>query len=308
MKPVVQKSPISENHAFEIKYLTAPHFDFNWHFHSEYQLFTVMKGTGTRFVGDHVGPFKKNDLVFTGPNLPHLWQSDPEYFSGDKAFWTEGVVIYFHENFIGNEFLNKSETYKIRQLFAKAQRGIEILGDAAEQSRSLMLKLLTAEDFDRILILLNLLNILANSTDYNLLATEGYFNLLEEDESDRMNKVHAYVMKNFREKISLEEVAAIANMSPTSFSRYFKIHANRPFTDFLAEIRIGYACKLLTERNASVSEVCYESGFNTLSNFNRQFKEITQHSPLQYRKKYIETKHPGDHNTLAEKTMTQPIN
>jgi AraC-like DNA-binding protein len=134
--------------------------------------------------------------------------------------------------------------------------------------------------------------VLANSSEYNLLASEGYSNLLEEAESDRMNNVHAYVMKNFREKVSLEDVAAIANMSPSSFSRYFKIHANKPFTGFLSEIRIGYACKLLIEKDVSISEACYESGFNTLSNFNRQFKEITHHSPLQYRKKYKETIYP----------------
>jgi AraC-like DNA-binding protein/quercetin dioxygenase-like cupin family protein len=292
MKTVVQKSPISDNHAFEVRYLTDAHFDSNWHFHSEYQLFTVVKGTGTRFVGDHVGPFKRNDLVFTGPNLPHLWQSDPEYFSGDKHFWSEGIVIYFQEDFVGHDFLHRSEMYKIRQLFARAQRGMEIEGKTAEESRLLMSKLMDAEDFDRILILLNLLNVLANSSEYNLLASEGYSNLLEEAESDRMNNVHAYVMKNFREKVSLEDVAAIANMSPSSFSRYFKIHANKPFTGFLSEIRIGYACKLLIEKDVSISEACYESGFNTLSNFNRQFKEITHHSPLQYRKKYKETIYP----------------
>jgi AraC-like DNA-binding protein len=292
MKPVVQKSPISDNQAFEVKHLTDAHFDSNWHFHSEYQLFTVVKGTGTRFVGDHVGPFKKNDLVFTGPNLPHLWQSDPEYFSGDKPLWSEGIVVYFQEDFVGHEFLHRSEMYKIRQLFARAQRGMEIEGNTAEESRFLMKKLMDAEDFDRILILLNLLNVLANSSEYNLLASEGYSNLLKEAESDRMNKVHAYVMKNFRERVSLEDVAAIANMSPSSFSRYFKIHANKPFTNFLSEIRIGYACKLIIEKDVSISEACYESGFNTLSNFNRQFKEITHHSPLQYRKKYKETIYP----------------
>lgn len=292
MKPIVQKSPISDNHSFEVKYLRDAHFDSNWHFHSEYQLFTVAKGTGTRFVGDHVGPFKKNDLVFTGPNLPHLWQSDPEYFSGQGEFWSEGIVVYFHEDFVGHDFLHKSEMYKIRQLFARAQRGMEIEGNTAEQSRAMMTKLLEAEDFERILILLNLLNLLSNSAEYNLLASEGYSNLLEEAESDRMNKVHAYVMRNFREKVSLEDVAAIANLSPSSFSRYFKIHANKPFTDFLSEIRIGYACKLLIEKNVSISEACYESGFNTLSNFNRQFKDVTHHSPLQYRKKYKETIYP----------------
>jgi AraC-like DNA-binding protein len=218
-----------------------------------------------------------------------LWQSDPEYLAGDKELWTEGVVIYFHENFIGNDFLQKSETYKIRQLFSRAHRGMEIVGETAAKSRTLMLKLLEAQDFDRILNLLTLLNLLANSAEYNLLATEGYSNLLEEADSDRMNRVYAFVMKNFRERISLEEVAAIANMGPSSFSRYFKIHANKTFTDFLSEIRIGYACKLLIEKNVSISEACYESGFNTLSNFNRQFKEITHYSPLLYKKKYMET-------------------
>ena len=292
MKPALQKSPISENQAFEVKYLKESHFDPNWHFHSEYQLFTVIKGTGTRFVGDHVSPFKKNDLVFTGPNLPHLWQSDPEYFNSDKEFWTEGIVIYFHENFIGHDFLHKNETYKIKQLFLKAQRGMEITGQTAEEAQAFMRELLVLEDFERMLTLLKLLHLLSNASEYTLLANEGYSNLLKETETGRMNNVHAYVMKNFREKITLDEVAAIANMSPTSFSRYFKMHANKTFSDFLTEIRIGYSCKLLVEKKISIAEACYESGFNTLSNFNRQFKEVTHHSPLEYRKKYLETIHP----------------
>src|SRR5918993_2217845 len=291
MRPALQKSPISENQAFEVKYLNEPHFDSNCHFHSEYQLFTVIRGTGTRFVGDHVSPFKKNDLVFTGPNLPHLWQSDPEYFNGDKDLWTEGVVIYFHENFIGNDFLHKNETYKIKQLFIKAQRGMEVLGNTSDKARRLILELLEVEDFERILKLLSLLHLLANSTEYNLLANEQYSNSLKEAESDRMNKVHAYVLKNFREKITLEQVAAIANMSSTSFSRYFKMHANKTFSDFLTEIRIGYSCKLLIEKSISISEACYESGFNTISNFNRQFKSVTHHSPLEYKRKYLESIH-----------------
>lgn len=286
MKPALQKSPISENYAFEVKYLTAPHFDPNWHFHSEYQLFLVMKGTGTRFIGDHVSPFKKGDLVFTGPNLPHLWQSDHEYFNSDKELMTEGIVIYFPENFLGNDFLYKNEMYRIKQLFLKAQRGVDIFGSTAEKAIELILDFLKVEDFDRILTLLNLLNLIANSTEYKLLASEGYSNSLTETETDRMNRVHAYVMKNFREKITLDNVAAIANLSPTSFSRYFKIHANKTFSDFLTEIRIGYSCKLLVSQKMNISQVCYDSGFNTLSNFNRQFKAFTHYNPIEYRRKY----------------------
>ena len=287
MKPV-QKTPISENDAFEIKYLMAPHFDPNWHFHQEYQLFLVKRGTGTRFIGDHVSPFKDGDLVFTGPNLPHLWQSDLEYFNGNPDYITEGIVIYFSENFLGKDFLNKKEMYRIKYLLQKAQRGMMIYGDTSSQAAEIMKRLSEAEDFDRILILLNLLHLLANSTEYKLLASEGYSNSLKENETDRMNRVHAYVMKNFREKISLEEVASIANMSPSSFSRYFKIHANKTFSDFLTEIRIGYSCKLLVTQKIDIAQVCYDSGFNTLSNFNRQFKTVTHYNPMEYRRKYSE--------------------
>ncbi|MBL7872491.1 MAG: AraC family transcriptional regulator [Cyclobacteriaceae bacterium] len=286
MKPALQKSPISENQAFEVKHLVEPHFDPNWHFHSEYQLFLVVKGTGTRFIGDHVSPFKKGDLVFTGPNLPHLWQSDHEYFKDDKELVTEGIVVYFPQNFLGEDFLLKNELYKIKQLFQKAERGVEIIGDTLPKATEFIQRLLNAEDFDRVLLLLNLLNLLANTTDYKLLASNGYSNSLKETETDRMNKVHAYVMNNFREKISLNDVAAIANMNPSSFSRYFKIHANKTFSDFLTEIRIGYSCRLLSNQKMSISQVCYDSGFNTLSNFNRQFKAFTHYNPLEYRKKY----------------------
>lgn len=288
MKPALQKSPISADHAFEVKFLKDPYFDPNWHFHPEFQLFIVLKGTGTRFIGDHVSPFKPGDMVFTGPNLPHLWRSDMEYFEGDKRLWTEGIVIYFHEHFLGKEFLQKNEVYRIRQLFEKAQRGMEIVGSTSEKTKLMMFELWEAADFDGILILLNLLNLLSATSEYHLLSSAGYSNSLKESDTERMNRVHAYVMKNFREKITLEEVAAIANMSPSSFSRYFKMHANKTFSDFLAEIRIGYSCKLLIEKKMNVSQVCYDSGFHTLSNFNRKFKSITHYNPLEYKKKYAE--------------------
>jgi len=286
MKAALQKSPISEDHLFDVKYLTAPYFDPNWHFHPEFQLFLVLKGTGTRFIGDHVSPFDKGDLVFTGPNLPHVWQSDHEYFKEDEELMTEGIVIYFPGNFLGQDFLNNNELYKIKQLFQKAQRGMEMKGETASQMRDMMHRMLTETDFDRVLLLLKLLNTMAKSTEYKLLASEGYTNTMKETETDRMNRVHSFVVKNFREKISLDKVASIANMSPTSFSRYFKIHSNKTFSDFLTEIRIGYSCKLLTTQKMTVSQVCYDSGFNTLSNFNRQFKAMTHYSPLDYKRKY----------------------
>lgn len=288
MKIPVQKSPISPNQAFEIKFLKEPHFDANWHFHPEYQLFVVLKGTGTRFIGDHFSPFREGDVVFTGPDLPHLWRSDPEYFEGNPQLWTEGVVIYFHEDFLGSQLLQKSELYWIRQLFGKAKQGLEITGSTGIEVKGLMQDLLVLKDFESILMLLNILHLLSHTSEYRVLSSEGYTNSLKESDTERMNRVHTYVMRNFRESITLEQVATIANMTPTSFSRYFKTHANKTFSEFLTEIRIGYSCKLLIEKKVNISQACYESGFHTLSNFNRQFKAVTHHSPLEYKNKYNE--------------------
>ena len=288
MKCALQKSPIPSSHAFVVKELKDSYFDPNWHFHKEYQLFVVLKGTGTRFIGDHVKAFKAGDMVFTGPDLPHLWRSDPEYFEGTKGLWTHGLVIYFHEDFLGKSFLEKEETIRLKQLFTKAYRGLDITGQTAENIKAKMKELLKLEGFERVLKLLQILNILANTSDYHLLSSAGYTNSMKESDTERMNQVHAYVMKNFQQKISLEEVAAIASMAPSSFSRYFKTHANKTFSEFVSEIRIGHACKLLIEEKVNVSQACYESGFLTLSNFNRQFKSITQRSPLEYKREYIE--------------------
>jgi AraC-like DNA-binding protein len=283
----LQKSPISSNRAFECKFLKAPHFDANWHFHPEYQLFIVLKGTGTRFIGDHVQAFKAGDLVLTGPNLPHLWRSDLEYFEGNKKLWTEGIVIYFSADFFGSEWLQKIEMYPLRQLLLKAERGMDITGKTAEKLKRMMVQLLTKKDFDSLLHLLNILQVLAETDEYRLLANERYSNSLKESDTERMNRVHAYVMKNFREKITLDEVAALANMTPSSFSRYFKTHANKTFSEFLTGIRIGYSCKLLIDKKMNIRQACYDSGFNTLSNFNRQFKAFTQYTPLAYRNKFV---------------------
>jgi len=287
VKPV-KKSPISEDRVFEVKHILDSYFDPNWHFHSEYQLFLVLKGTGTRFIGDHVGPFRQDELILTGPNLPHLWRSDHEYFEGLANTVTEGIVIYFTQNLLGKDFLNKPEMFKIKNLLQKARRGMEFKGTTLVMASELMISLPTVEDFDRVLVFLDLLNLLSNSSGYSLLASEGYNNSLKETETERMNLVHEYVLKNFKTRISLEEAAAVASLSPTSFSRYFKMHANKTFSDFLIEIRIGYACKLLSGQNIDVAQACYESGFNTLSNFNKQFKAVTNYTPLAYKKKYSE--------------------
>ena len=286
MKSALQKSPIPKSHAFVAKFLRQPNFDPIWHFHPEYQLFIVLKGRGTRFIGDHVKHFKEGDITLTGTNLPHMWRSDNEGYAVEENLWSEGIVVYFHDDFIGQSLLQKEEMIKLRQLFQKSLRGLDVTGRTADTVRGMINNLIYLEGMESVLELFKILHCLANTTESTILASPGYTNSLKEGDTERMNNVHAYVMKNFRDKIELGTVASLANMTPTSFSRYFKIHANKTFSEFLSEIRIGHACKLLIENKMNIGQACYESGFQTLSNFNKQFKAITKRTPLSYKKEY----------------------
>lgn len=286
MPHALRKSPIPESHTFIIKELKEPYFDPNWHFHQEYQLFVVLKGTGTRFVDDHIKSFEEGDLVFTGPNLPHLWRSDLMYFEGKPELLTHGIVIYFQEHFPGKDLIQKEEAIHLRHFLERTKRGLEIQGNSARKITLMMKNLLNKEGLESIIYLLHILNEMMHSEEVLELSSPGYTNSLKEGDSETMNLIHAYVMDNFKHTISLREMASIANMTPTSFSRYFKMHANKTFSELVSEVRIGHACRLLIENKMNVSQACYESGFQTLTNFNRQFKALMKRTPLQYKKEY----------------------
>ncbi|HKK74100.1 MAG TPA: AraC family transcriptional regulator [Saprospiraceae bacterium] len=284
MKAPLQKSPIPASRVFVIKELVDPYFDPHWHFHPEFQLFIVLEGSGTRFVGDHIQRFQAGDLVFTGPNLPHLWRSDPEYFSGNPDLITRGIVLYFHENFLGEDLLQKKELFEIRQFLNQAKRGMQFFDETASSTLNLMKKLLAFRSFNAFLLLLEILHTLAKSSNSRLLASESYGYNLKRSDTDRLNRVYDYIMENFTQKITLKEVADLAYMTPSSFSRYFKQRSNKTFTQLISELRIGHASKLLIEKDLSILEICYQSGFRTLSNFNRQFKDMYEMSPTEYRR------------------------
>ncbi len=286
MKSALQKSPIPKNHAFLVRYLKERYFDPNWHFHAEYQIFMVLKGEGTRFIGDHVAPFKPGNITFTGPDLPHLWRSDQEMHLGKEEEHCEGIVVYFNEKLLGKSLLQTEEAIRIRQLFKKSLRGLDVTGRTRETVHKTIAGLPELNGFDGVLELLKILNMLSNTNDLKSLASPGYTNSLKEGDTERMNKVYAYVMQNFRRRITVSELAELTSMTPTSFSRYFKVHANKTFSEFVSEIRIGNACKLLIERKINASQACYASGFQTLSNFNKQFKTITKRTPMAYKKEY----------------------
>lgn len=290
MSAIIQKSSVPDSKVFVIKRLEEQHFDPTLHLHPEYQLFLVLEGMGTRIIGDNIRPFKAGDLVFTGPNLPHLWKNDESYFSKVNQTKTSGIVIYLPQNFLGDIISSKLEMESIRYLFAKAARGLEIYGRTNRSVSKMMADLLQTKGVDSIVLLLKILNTIAGSAETHPITHVNYVPINNKAETDRMNKVYQYVMKNFKHKVSLDDVSDLLNMTPTSFSRYFKSRVNRAFSEVLKEVRIDYALKLLKENRLSINQVSYESGYSTMSNFNKHFKEITGTTPLNYRKEYLKVR------------------
>ncbi|TDB65051.1 AraC family transcriptional regulator [Arundinibacter roseus] len=286
MKLPVLKNFESPTGSLIIQELEEPHFDPNWHFHPHFQLFTVLEGTGTRLIGDSIQSFEPGDTVFLGPDVPHLWRSEAPYFEKDSQLRTKGVVLYFQDDFLGKEFLSKPEMHPIQQFLEESRRGISYIGATRELILSELLALPHCDDFARILRVLALLNTLAHSSEGIPITSYGYVNTYKVSETERMQKVHNYVWQHFQKDIRLGEAASLAGMSEAAFCRYFRTRANKTFTDFVSEIRIGHACKLLVDTQWTVSQIAYESGFDTLSNFNRNFKKFTRQTPREYRSAY----------------------
>ena len=289
MKPLLEKSIESLNQSFLVKKLQEPFFDPNWHFHPHYQLFTVIKGTGTRFIGDDIRHFEEGDTVFLGPNMPHLWRSDRNYFEKESLLKTEGIVVYFKEDFLGNDFFEKPEMFDIKSFLKNSERGLDLTGTLGAEMVSDLNELLGLTGFEGISKLLNILHKLSVTNDYQYISSSNYTNTHKISETERMRIVHEYVLKHFKENINLSTVASLSNMTEAAFCRYFKSRTNKTFSDFVKEIRIGNACKMLQDENKSISQTCYESGYNTVSNFNNQFKSLKGVSPLQYQKLYRRT-------------------
>lgn len=289
MKQALFKTPIPPDQTLVVKDLIEPYFDPFWHFHTEYQLFVVLKGSGTRFVGDNISPFESGDMVLTGPNLPHLWRCEEHFFIEQDPNGTRGIVVYFQKDMLGEEFWKRKEGFAISQLLKQSERGLEISSRDSDKLLPLFIQMAEESGFGKVLLLLEILHQLSEHTKIYPLASLGYKPMFRHSDTERLNRVQSYIFKNYKSGLSLKEAASIANMSPSAFSRYFKQRTHKKFSQFVSEVRIGHACKLLLEDQMNVSEVAFACGFPTLSNFNKQFRMIMDKSPSEYKQTYEET-------------------
>jgi AraC-like DNA-binding protein len=286
MKPQLLRVAKGPQHSFSVRQDRVPHVNNRWHYHPEVELIHFKRGNGTQFIGDSIKRFKSGDLILIGAHLPHYWRFDDEYFGEHHKLQADSRVAHFRENFWGDTFLNLPENVKIKSVLEKARRGIQITGKPKQEIAELMEKLVQADGPERIFLLMKALVVIANSTQLNQLSSIGFKYDFVESENDRINDIYEYSLKNFRQKIQLEEIATVANISPNSFCRYFKSRTRKTYSQFMIEIRVGHACKLLIDNKVSIKQVCYESGFNNFTGFYKYFKQITGKSPLSYQKEF----------------------
>ena len=286
MKPILRKIDAGTNYSFSIREDIYPFLYNHWHYHPEAELTMIRKGKGTRLVGDGMERFADGDLILLGANIPHLWRSDDIYFKKIPGLNMEAVAIHFTEECFGQQFLQLPEMKSIRELLIKARKGLKITGATKQIVVEKMELILKAKEVMRITLLLEILYIIASSKNYRSLASSGFTKSYDVSNTERINVIYTYTFNNFQEKISIKKIADVASISQHSFCRYFKKRTLKTYWQFLQEVRIGYACRLLIENDMSVEQVCYESGFNNLSNFNRYFKELIKKTPLQYVREY----------------------
>lgn len=287
MKPQLLKVSTAPTHSFSVRRDTVPYINNRWHYHRELELIHFEKGRGTQFVGDSIQNFTSGDVILIGANLPHYWNFDPIYFDQHHHEEADVRVAHFNEDFWGSNFLDLPENNAIKQLLQLAKRGIAVHGPARAQVRSLLETLLETEGCKRIILLIEALAVIAHSKDIRPLSSIGFNPHFQQGEKDRINNIYDFALRNFKQKIALDEIAEVAGMSSNAFCRYFKSRTGKTFSQFLIELRVGHACKLLIENNMNVKQICYESGFHNFAGFHKYFKQLTGKSPLNYQKVYL---------------------
>ncbi len=289
-------------------------FEYPIHNHAEFELTMVSGSAGMRIVGDSTHPYKDEDLVLIGPYLFHKW--DDEFQQGTASNPCRVITIQFDMHLFDKAFLTKKPFSLIQSLLIKSGRGIRFTGKTRKLVKSKIQKLSSTTGVESATEFLLLLDLLSKSTEFELLASEGFSVNSVQVNSKRLHAAYQYIRKHFHQSgLKMSDVAAEVNLGDSAFSHFFKKATNRSFSEYLIAMRIEHACKLLIESDEQISRIAFLSGFNNMANFNRSFKHQHDCSPMKFRKIYQEKSKfdwnkqitpgqfipPGTHNILVDK-------
>jgi AraC-like DNA-binding protein len=280
---IFRENIVSNDNLFVVKQEAFKYNDFPFHAHPEFELILILEGSGQRMVGDSISEFNAPDLCMFGADLPHTFYT--RGLSKNEAI--KQVVIQFNEQFLGAGFFDRKPFKKIKDLLQRSSQGVlfneNTVGIIAPKISALRHK----DPAEAVIAFLDILHNLSTENNYTLLSSAGFLRDQSFDESSRMSKVYDYILENFKRAISLDEVASVAYLSPSAFCRYFKKFTRKTLSEFLTDLRIGYACKLLQNNNLGISQISVDAGFNNVSYFNRKFKAIKGQTPMEYQKYFI---------------------
>ncbi len=288
MKVLPFKIPKTERESFRVQIDESPYFYDTLHNHAEIQITLLVKSEGTLICGDYVGNFNEGDLFIIGADQPHVLRNNKEYYN-ETSEGAYAISLFFDKNSFGREFFGLPEVDILHSFLNRTQRGLKFSDRIRDKIKPIMFSIEHQIGLDRFIEMLKVLQILAETEEYEFLASANEIKDYDEKEGKRMNQIFQFTMKEYYRDITLEEVSGLANMTPNAFCRYFKQRTRKTYVNFLNEIRIANACKLLGNKDLTVAQVCYQSGFNNLSHFNRNFKKIQGSSPSEYAKRSLST-------------------
>ena len=274
----------NSDRSFLLRDFGAEAFDAPYHFHPEYELTFIVHGLGKRYVGNHMESFESGDLVLIGPNLPHCWKLEGMAAADVNA---GAIVIQFSHEALGEALLEKPELADVRNLLQQAHFGISFDEEVANRLKGSLLTLSEKDGFFSLIAFLEILQRLATEKTYHLLNQGQTIAMETLADQQRIGSVFAYLVENFREKVSLDKAASIANMTPSAFCKYFKKITRKTFMETVIDYRLNYATQQLIQTNKPVSEVSFDSGFADVSFFYRTFKKRMKLSPLNYRHHFM---------------------
>lgn len=276
--------PVSESRSFAVREFVLPAFTSPWHYHQEWELTWIRHGTGQRFVGDHIGSFGPGDLVLIGSNLPHYWRN--AMVARDKSEYAHSVVVHFRPDSFGPEFIECAELHDVRKLLDRARRGLAFGGPTPTAVSAWLQSIQAGSGLPRLIGFLQILHLLAEAPAAVQLSSPGFSPELDQLASERINTAYQYIFRHFAGELDYEAIARTVGMSLSAFSHYFRRVTGRTVSDFVNEVRIGHAHRLLLETDQTIAEVAFASGFESLSHFNRRFRALSGVSPSQFLQRY----------------------
>lgn len=262
------------------------YFHNAFHHHPEIQLEYIVAGSGIQIIGNTYSRFKTDDMILMGSGLPHLRKCDTIYLDPKYKSKSEIITLIFDAGLFSNTLLTFPELKNVKTLLENSKRGILIKGETKQNIVQLLQQSLRKDPIKRIGLLLEILQLISDSPEVSFILNSPIEAAFSERSTNRLSKIYTYALENFKEKITIKEIAQVANLSEHSFCRFFKNNFKHNFSSFLQELRINYASTLLVETESPISEICFESGFNNFTNFNKAFRKVHNMTPSSFRKKY----------------------